>query len=236
MSQSWSEKQRSFAYLGAISQRTRPLACNSPLVVASHLRTEATSSTDVLIRAHLQGARVKDLVVVGVEQQVPHARAPLVPRSHAFKGIVESNGDVGVLQVSPTVHVELADGVHVESRAKGFVQKFDGGNAGVASEIIAQLVESLDGDLDGVALGPLRSALELAGVVETVLRPRSTVEIKHHFDAVVASPANCLSNVVVCAVHERSTVATNDRPIANWQTNEVEADRSDLLEVIFGNP
>lgn len=236
MSQSWSEKQRSFAYLGAISQRTRPLACNSPLVVASHLRTEATSSTDVLIRAHLQGARVKDLVVVGVEQQVPHARAPLVPGGHTLEGVVESNGDVGVLQVSPTVHVELADGVHVESRAKGFVQKFDGGNAGVASEIIAQLVESLDGDLDGVALGPLRSALELAGVVETVLRPRSTVEIKHHFNAVVLSPANCLSNVIVCAVYERSALATNDGPVANWQTDEVESNGGDLLKVVFGDP
>jgi hypothetical protein len=190
----------------------------------------------VLIRAHLQGARVEDLVVVGIEEQVPHARAPLVPRSHTFKGIVESNGDVGVLQVSPTIHVELANGVHVESRAKRFVQELDGGNARVASKIIAQLVESLDGNLHRVALGPLGSALELTGVVETVLRSRSAMEIEHHLDAVVLSPTNCLSNVIVCAVHERSALATNDGPVANWQTNEVESNGGDLLEVVFGDP
>lgn len=228
--------RRLFAYLSAISERTRPLACNSPLVVASHLRTEATSSANVLVRAHLQGARVEDLVVVGVKEQVPHARTPLVPRSHTFKGIVESNGYVGVLQVSPTVHVELANGVHVKSRTKRFVQELDGGDAGVASEVIAELVESLDGNLYGVALGPLRSALELTGVVETVLRPRSTMKIKHHFDAMVLSPTNCLSNVIVCAVYERSALATNDGPVANWQTNEVESNGSDLLEIVFSDP
>lgn len=236
MLQNCSEEGRSFAHLSAVSERTRPLAGNSPLVVASHLPTEATSCANVLIKAHLQGAGVEDLVVVGVEKQVPHARAPVVPGSHTLESIVESNGNVGALQVSPTIHVELTNSVHVESRAKRFVQKLDGSNVGVVSEVIAQLVECLEGNLYGVALGPLGSALELTGVVETVLGPRSTVEIKHHFDAVVASPANCLSNVVVCAVHERSTVATNDRPIANWQTNEVEADRGDLLEVIFGDP
>jgi hypothetical protein len=229
-------ERRSFAYLSTISERTRPLACNSPLVVTSHLRTEATSCANVLVRAHLQGARVKDLIVVGVEEKVPHARTPLIPRSHTLKGIVESNGNVGVFQVSPTIHVELANGVHVERRAKRFVQELDGGDAGVASEVIAQLVESLDGNFHGVALGPLRSALELTGVVETVLGSRSAVEIEHHFDAVVLSPANCLSHVVVCAVHERSTLASNDGPVTNWQTNEVESNGGDLLEVVFGDP
>jgi hypothetical protein len=225
-----------FAYLGAVSERTRPLAGNSPLVVASHLRTEAASCANVLVRAHLQGARVEDLVVVGVEEKVPHARAPLVPGGHTLESIVESNGNVGVLQVSPTVHVELADGVHVERRSKRFVQKLDGGDTRVASEIIAQLVECLEGNLYGIALGPFGSALELTGVVETVLRSGSTVEIKHHLNAVVFCPANCLSNVVVCAVHEWSTLTTNDGPVADWQTNEVESNGGDLLEVVFGDP
>ena len=225
-----------FAYLSAVSQRTRPLACNSPLVVASHLRTEAASCANVFIRAHLQGARVEDLVVVGVEKKVPHAGAPVVPGGHTFKRIVESNSNVGALEVSPTVHVELTDSVHVERRAKRLVQKLDGGDTRVASEIIAQLVECLEGNLYGIALGPFGSALELTGVVETVLRPRSSMEIEHYFDAVVTSPANCLSHVVVCAVHKWSSLATNNGPVTNRQTNEVESNGSDLLEVVFGDP
>jgi hypothetical protein len=67
MSQHSIEGEGPFAYLSAVSECTGPLACNSPLVVASHLRTEATSCANVLIRAHLQGARVEDLVVVGVK-------------------------------------------------------------------------------------------------------------------------------------------------------------------------
>lgn len=236
MLQPWVGEGRLFAYLSAVSQRTRPLACNSPLVVASHLRTKAASCANVLVRAHLQGARVEDLVVVSVEQQVPHARAPVVPGVYALERIVESNSNVGALEVSPTVHVELADGVHVERRAKRFVQKLDGGDVGVVSEVITQLVKCLEGNFYGITLGPLGSALELTGVVETVLRPRSSVEIEHHFDAVVASPANCLSNVVVCAVYEWSALTTNDGSVTNRQTNEVESNGSDLLEVVFGDP
>ena len=204
------EEERSFAYLSAVSECTGPLACNSPLVVASHLRTEAASCFNVLIRAHLQGARVEDLVVVGVEQQVPHAGAPVIPGVNTFERIVESDGNVGALEVSPAVHVELTDSVHVKRRAERLVQKLDGGDVRVASEVIAQLVECLESNLYGVTLSPLRSALELTGVVETVLRPRSAVKIEHHFNAVVASPANCLANIVICTVHEWSALTTND--------------------------
>lgn len=202
--------KRNFAYLSAVGQSTRPLAGDGPLVVARHLATEAASSADVLIRAHLQSGRVEDLVVVGVEQQVPHARAPLVPGSHALKGVVEGNSDVGVLEVSPAVHVELANGVHVERRAKRLVQQLDRSNIGVVRKVVTKLVECFEGQLNGVALGPFGSALKLAGVVETVLRSRSAVKIEHHLDTVVACPANCFSNIVVGAIYERSSLAAND--------------------------
>jgi hypothetical protein len=107
---------------------------------------------------------------------------------------MESNSDVGALEVSPTVHVELADSVHVERRAERLVQKLDRCDIGVVSEVIAQLVKRLEGNLYRVTLGPLGSALELTGVVETVLRPGSAVKIEHDFDAMVASPANCLAS------------------------------------------
>lgn len=221
-------------YLGAVSEGTRPLACNGPLVVGRHLLSEATGSADMLIRAHLQGRRIEDLVVVGVEQQIPHARAPFVPRSHTFKGIVEGDGDVGVLQVSPTVHVELADSVHVERWAKGLVQKLNGCDAGVVAKVVTQLIEGLDGQSDGITLSPLWCGSQLAGVVEAVLGSGSTVQIEHHLDAVLTSPANRLSNVVICAVHEGS--ATHNRPVANWQTNEVESNGLHLGEIVFGDP
>ena len=121
---------------------------------------------------------------------------------------MESDGDVGVLQVSPAVHVELADGVHVKSRAKRLVQEFDGSDTGVVAEVVTELVEGFDGQGNGVTLSPLRSGGQLTGVVETVLRSGSAVQVEHHLEAMLASPANRLSNVIVCAVHE--WLAAND--------------------------
>jgi hypothetical protein len=31
-------------------------------------------------------------------------------------------------------------------------------------------------------------------------------------------------------------LATNDGPVANWQTDEVESNGGDLLKVVFGDP
>lgn len=51
----------------------------------------------MLVDAQLQGAGVEDFIVVGVKQERPHARAPVVPGVDSFEGIVEGDGDVAVL-------------------------------------------------------------------------------------------------------------------------------------------
>jgi hypothetical protein len=152
---------------------------------------------------------------VGVEQQVPHAGTPIVPGCYTLEGVVESNSNVGALEVSPAIHVKLADSVHVERRTKRFVQQLDGSDVGVVSEIVAQFVECFEGLLHRVGLGPFGSALELARVVKAILRPWRAVQVKHYFDTVLASPANRLSNVVVCTLYVGSTLPANDGPITN---------------------
>lgn len=224
------------AYLRAVSQSARPLAGDGPLVVAGHLVAEAAGGADVLVRAHLQRAGVEDLVVVRVEQQVPHAGAPLVPGGDALEGVVEGHRHVAVLQVAPAVHVELAHDVHVEGGAEGLVEELDGGDVGVVGEVVSELVEGFDGDVDRVALGPFGGALQLAGVVKAVLGSGSAVQVEHDLDAVVAGPADCFADVVVGAVHEGGAVAADDGPVSDRETDHVQTNGCDLREVVLRDP
>jgi hypothetical protein len=84
---------------------------------------------------------------------------------------VESNDQVGVSEVAPAVHVELANLVHADRGAHGLVQEFNGRNSRMAAHVIADLVECLDGSADRVALAPT-DATSLTRVVEAVLRVR----------------------------------------------------------------
>lgn len=112
--------------LGAIRNTTRPFAGDGPLVVRRHLITEVAGSLDMVINTHSHSTIVENLVVMGVEKEVPHARTPIIPTCHTLEGVVESYCHVGIPQVSPPIHVELPDSVHVEVGAKRFVEKFNG--------------------------------------------------------------------------------------------------------------
>ena len=114
---------------------------------------------------------VEDLIVVRIEDEVPHAGAPSIPARNALERIVENDRDVRIAQIAPAIHVELAHGVHVEGGAHGFVEKLDGGDGRVRGVIVADLVQHFEGVRYGVALGPLNSAVA-AAVVEAVLRAR----------------------------------------------------------------
>lgn len=64
----------------------------------------------------------------------------------------------------------------------------------------------------------------------------TAMQVEHELDAVVLCPADSLADVVVCAVHVRSALATNDRPITDWQTSEVQANGRHLFEIGFRDP
>jgi hypothetical protein len=85
---------------------------------------------------------------------------------------VEGNDQVGVSEVAPAIHVELANLVHADRGAHRLVQEFNGRNSRMAAHIVADLVECLDGSADRVALTPTDTT-SLTGVVEAVLRVRS---------------------------------------------------------------
>ena len=113
----------------------------------------------MVVEAHRNLVYAKDLVVVGVQEQIPHAGAPVAPGGHALEGVVEGDSNVGVFQVAPAVHVELANSVHVEIRAERLVEKLDRGDGWVGGMIVADLVQDLDGVGDRVALCPLYGAV-----------------------------------------------------------------------------
>lgn len=113
----------------------------------------------MVVEAHGNLVHAEDLVVVSIQEQIPHAGAPVAPGCHAFEGVVEGDSNVRVLQVAPAVHVELANSVHVEIRAERLVEKLDRGDGWVGGMIVADLVQDLDGVGDRVALRPLYGAV-----------------------------------------------------------------------------
>lgn len=145
--------------LCAVGDTTGPLAADCPLAGAGHLVAEVAGCLDVIIDAHGHCVEGEDLVVVSIEKQVPHASTPVTPGCHTLEGIVEGNSDVRVSQITPTVHVELTNSVHVEVRAKGLVQELNGRDCGVRRMVVADLVENLDGVVDRVALSPCNVAV-----------------------------------------------------------------------------
>lgn len=109
---------------------------------------------------------------MGVEQQVPHATAPVIPGSNTGERIVEGDSNITVLEVAPAIHVELANSVHTDGGAHRFIEKLDSRDRRVASHIVADLVESSDGSADRVALAPA-STSSFTRVIESVLGIRS---------------------------------------------------------------
>jgi hypothetical protein len=111
--------------LRAVGQTTRPLSGNGVLASASHLVTKVAGHSDVTIEVLRDHAVVEDLVVVSVKKQVPHAGTPVAPGCDALEGIVESHSNVGVLEVAPAIHVELANSVHVHVRAERLIKQLN---------------------------------------------------------------------------------------------------------------
>lgn len=177
--------------LRAIGDTTGPFTRDSPLSSAGHLASEATSCANMILKAHSDLRIVEDLVMVGIEQQVPHAGAEVSPGTDALECIVEGDSDIGVLEVAPAVlhksqfsssrcigvfadHVELLNSVHVERWAHGLIQKLDGGHSWVRSVVVADLVQDLDCVCNSIALSP-RYTAQLTRVIEAVLGSRCCI-------------------------------------------------------------
>ena len=145
--------------LRAVGDATGPFAADGPLAGAGHLVTKVAGGLDVVAEAHGNLVHAEDLVVVSIQEQIPHAGAPVAPGCHAFEGVVEGDSNVRVLQVAPAVHVELANSVHVEIRAERLVEKLDRGDGWVGGMVVTDLVQHLDGLGNRVALCPLYRAV-----------------------------------------------------------------------------
>lgn len=89
---------------------------------------------------------------------------------------MEGDGDFGVLEVTPAVHVELTNDIHVQGGAKRLVEQLNSRNSGMRGVIVADLVEHIQSVLDRIALCPANTAI-LARVVEAVLRQRSCISL-----------------------------------------------------------
>lgn len=173
--------------LRAVGDTAGPLAADCPLASAGHLVAEVASSLDVVVDAHGNGIEGEDLIVMGVEEQVPHAGTPVAPGCHALEGIVEGNSNVGVLQIAPAIHVELSDRIHVEVRAERLVEKLDRRNSWMRCVVVTNLVENFDRVVDRVSLCPADVAV-LARIIEPVLRLRSySLSVQPFCDAEVGS-------------------------------------------------
>jgi hypothetical protein len=154
--------------LSAVGDAAGELACNGPFTCRRHLVAEIASGSDVAVEVLRDLAVVEDLVVVRVEEQVPHTRAPAVPGSYALEGIVEGDGHIVIPEVAPAVHVELADSIHIQVGPERFVQELDGGDGGVRSMVVTDLVENVYGVGNGVACAPCNASV-FTRVVEAVL-------------------------------------------------------------------
>lgn len=123
----------------------------------------------MIVDAHLHRVVVEDFIVMCVEQQVPHARTPVAPVCDTLERIVEGDGNVGVLEITPAIHVELFHGVHVERWSQWLVEQLDRGNGRMRRVVIADLVQNVERVFDRVALAPVGIAI-LSRVIEPILR------------------------------------------------------------------
>lgn len=117
----------------------------------------------------LELVHVEDFVVVGVKHKVGHAGGEGIPVWQAEEGVVDGDGDVGRrAEIGVSVAVELLDGVVVETRAKRFVDEFDGRHGRMSGVIGLDFLEGGVRLGDCVALLPVDGAAT-TGIVKAVL-------------------------------------------------------------------
>lgn len=103
---------------------------------------------------------------MSVNHDIPKAITPAVPVSRTLECIVDGHGHWCVFQVAPAIVVKLLDGVHIQLWTHGLVDQLDGRNSRVRGMISSDLLQSLVGLGDRVAVSPLYHS-SIARIIET---------------------------------------------------------------------
>lgn len=101
-----------------------------------------------------------------------HETIPIV--HDVLKGVMNDHGrvTVAVADGSPSIVVELLDGIQVQREAEGLVKELDGGDhIGVGGITLSKATDGVESLGDGVPLLPVDGTVT-ATVVEAILRAR----------------------------------------------------------------
>ena len=229
--------------LSAIGLGTGPFADNGPLVGPGKFWAEAASSSDVVRGTHGNLTWGEDLVLMGIKNHVLVARRgwghEAVPV--AFE-ILESIVNAGCVVGADSCHglvaglVETLDLLEVEGATQRLVQELDcRDNVGVARVALGEVLDCGDGLAHCISLLPIDGSVA-AAVVEAVLRPRCSMEIKQNLEIGISSPADCLIQDIQLPLDVRVAIQRCDGPVADWDSNMIQAILANLLEVVLGDP
>lgn len=137
-----------------------------------------------------------------------------------------------------TVAIELCKNITTEAVVKcGLVEQFNTDDdvlVALLCVLLGDCAQNLKGPLDSVALLPRRAIHALARVVKPVLGSRCTMEVNENLQAYAASPVDGSINVDSCSTdvgRAKGIVC----PVANGDTDNVEARLLDFVEVLPGN-
>jgi len=150
--------------------------------------------------------------------------------------IVEDDSGVADYPYVPvSVTPKLFQHVHIQLPAHRLVQQLDTDDHVLVlllSILVRNCAQHIQGTLDGIILAESQGVrvLSFSRVVESVLRAGRTVQVNEDFKTSTSCPVDSSIDVLCGALYVwRACVVVG--PKANWYPDEVEARRSNLLEV-----
>ena len=187
-------------------------------------------------------AGAEDLVLVGVENDVLVSRGSVefaVPVGlDVLKGVVYCCCEVGACGLDGLVArlVVGEDFVQIEIGAERLVEEFDCGyDVCVVGVALREILDCSDCLLDRIALLPIDRTVATA-VVEPVLRARCAVKIEHNLETCASGPADGLIEDIQLALNIRVTLQRCHSPISDRDSNMVQTNLSNLIEVVLSDP
>lgn len=101
--------------------------------------------------------------------------------------------------------------------------------------MLCKVLNGRNGLRDCITLLPSNRSIA-AGVVETILTAGCPMKIKHDFEACTSGPANSLIQNRQLALDIRVTIQRRYGPVANGNSDMVQARGRDSVEVALGDP
>lgn len=229
--------------LGTVGKSCSPFTDNAPEGFCLGLVTKLAGSTNVgrKITGNLWGRENLIVVVVKNNKVIFGKSHPVVPVVEGLESVVNNNTTgVGVVTNSAVAReVKLLDFVHVEFRAEGLVDKFNGSDnvvVFVRAVFLSHVVEDFDSDSCVVVFLPIEN-VSFARVVETVLGTWSTVEIDPYLEAGVTGPANGLVKISFSTLNIGVAGKELEGPVADGDSDVVELVLlSNVQKVLFSVP